>query len=155
MDGHWVLIVEVQDADLQHPPRRVRSDQHREPLTHVETAYGAPPGVGDVGISHAMLASRFSNPHTQTIYLVWMCGACSRAPGTRELHWFHPRQSTDQALDRTPDEGEAHAFLLQSYFEDHDEIGPYLNDRGLVIVYEPGGVDIRPVNDVRPDRWIR
>lgn len=38
--------------------------------------------------------------------------------------------------------------------EDHDEIGRYLNDHDLVIVYEPDGVDIRPMNDVRLDQKV-
>lgn len=42
MDGHRVLIVEVEDADLQHPPRRVSRHQHY--LTATPTSCRLKPG---------------------------------------------------------------------------------------------------------------
>lgn len=95
-----------------------------------------------------------------------VCGRCGRR---MDAHWinhragYRCRHGHTSARPRRPDlpqnlytrEGQLLELLAERLdLEDHDDFGPYLNDRGLVIVYEPDGVDIRPVNDVRPDQMV-
>jgi len=92
------------------------------------------------------------------------CGWCGRR---MDAHWvnhragYRCRHGHTSARPRRPDlpqnlytrEDRLLELLAERLdLEDHDEIGPYLNDHDLVIVYEPDGVDIRLVNDVRPDQ---
>ena len=91
-----------------------------------------------------------------------VCGRCGRR---MDAHWvnhragYRCRHGHTSARPRPPDlprnlyAREDQLLELSAErldLEDHDEIGPYLNNRDLVIVYGPGGVDVRPVSDVRP-----
>jgi len=76
MDHDRIVSVNIEDADLQERPVRCRSDQHREPLIHDDTAYRVAHGVKHVQLDDPVFARRVADPHSDNV-------SCHRRPGNK------------------------------------------------------------------------